>query len=90
MDTGAATNIDEGLELAKDMVKRMYPEQFNSARRTSMAESAGESSVTRMAKRSWSDVKPEIREDYEQMLRTTPGLTKEGLLKRFPAEYFRR
>jgi hypothetical protein len=89
-DTGAAPSLPERLEMAKDFTRRMYPEEFPGNRRTSMAESGGEHGhVNGSNKRSWSDLKPDIKAEYEDFVAKTKGVTKEALLREFPSEYFR-
>lgn len=83
----------EMLEEAKDRVKRLYPEWFPASRRTGMAESGGFNGSPRSNVRTWNDLKPEVKQALEEFIESTPGITKEALLKRAaqsPSEYFRR
>jgi hypothetical protein len=89
--TGSPEMGREALDEAKDRVRRMYPEFFPKAR--SMAEGGGFNGAPRSNTRSWNDLKPEVKDALEKMIEDTPGLTKEGVLKRAaanPAQYFRR
>lgn len=81
------------LDEAKDRIRREYPEWFPSARRTGMAESGGYNGAARSNTRTWSDLKPEVRQALDEFIETTPGMTREAVLKRAaanPTEYFRR
>ncbi len=92
-DAGAADNIGDMLEIAKERVKRMYPEQFS--RRTSMAETDGEdrAASSRPGTFRWSDLKAEYKDAYDdKYFRDNPLVKKENLLKRFaqsPKDYFK-
>jgi hypothetical protein len=79
----------EALEDAKDMVKRLYPEKFPSGRRTAMAEGGGESGASGRTTRSWSQLKPEVRAEYDKFVEMNPEIKRENLLKRFGPEMFR-
>lgn len=80
------------LDEAKDRIRREYPEWFPAARRTGMAESGGYNGAARGQTRSWNDLKPDVKQALEDFIESTPGVTKEALLKRAaanPTEYFR-
>jgi len=87
-----AMGVTEVLNEAKDIVRRMYPEKFPSGRRTAMAEAGGESNATRVnGQRSWADVKPEYREAYnDRYFEMNPEIKRENVLRRLPADAFRR
>ena len=84
----------ELLDEATDRVKREYPEKFGRANRAAMSESGGFNGSSREAgaKVSWSDLKPEVRDAYDQYLSTEKGMTKQKFLENCaqnPKEYFR-
>lgn len=81
------------LDEAKDRIRREYPEWFPSARRAGMAESGGYNGAARSNTRTWNDLKPEVKQALDEFIESTPGMTREALLKRAaqnPSEYFRR
>ena len=82
----------EMLEEAKEHIARLYPEEFAAPKRTSaMADTGGSNGNSRGGTRTWSDLKPEVREALETMV--DGKITKEALLKRCaenPTQYFRR
>jgi hypothetical protein len=89
MEAGIAESYPEAFEEARDRMRRLYPEKFPTTRRTSMAESGGERGAGKNGSRSWNDLKPEVKAEYEKFLEDTPKVKREELVKRFPAEYFR-
>ncbi len=78
------------LDLAADRVKRLYPEIL--PRRTAMAEGNARSSAGGgvNGSRSWNDLKPQVKSDLEDLIRITPGLKRENVLKRCTADQFKR
>ncbi len=78
------------LDLAVDRMKRMYPEEFAQRKAPAMAETGGRQGVQVNGSRSWNDLKPEVKNDLEEMIRMTPGLTKAGILKRCTTDQFKR
>ena len=82
------------LDKARDRVRREFPEHFpGAAPRRGMAESGGFNGAGRGQTRTWNDLKPDVRQTLEKMIEESPGMTKQGVLKRCaenPTEYFRR
>lgn len=89
MKAGAADGPLDAMETAKKMTKALFPEEFPSARKVPMAETRGENGHSGATTRSWSQLKADVKENYEPFLKSNPKVTKEMLLKDFPAEYFR-
>ena len=93
--TGSPLTGRELLEEAHDRVKRMYPERFNGpngamVRRHPLGETGGAPTGGRTARgKTWNDLKPEVRTALEKFIQTTPGSTREGILKSAGPEYFR-
>ena len=93
--TGSPLMGRELLEEASDRVKRMYPERFNGGgaaamRRHPLGETGGAPTGGRTARgKTWNDLKPEVRTALEKFIQTTPGSTREGILKSAGPEYFR-
>ena len=87
-----AMGVTEVLGEARDIVRRMYPEKFPAGRRAAMAEAGGESNTVRVnGQRSWADVKPEYREAYnDRYFEMNPEIKRENVLRRLPADAFRR
>ena len=87
----------ELMDKAAERVRRMYPERFQRngnaepiQRRHPIGETGFAPTGTRVAPgRSWNDLKPEVREALDKFVRTTPGATREGILKSAGPEYFR-
>jgi hypothetical protein len=72
----------------------MYPERFNGGgapvRRHPMGETGGSPTGGRTARgRSWNDLKPESKAALEKFIQTTPGSTREGILKAASPDDFR-
>jgi len=88
LDTGtgsddAATTLDD----AWDEVKRMYPEKFR--RQTAPMADTGGTTAAHVNGRSWNDLKPDVKKEYERFLRDNPQVKRENLMKRFPPDYYR-
>jgi hypothetical protein len=81
------------LDEAMDRVKRMYPEQFRNgapARRHPLGETGGTPTGGGGRRtRTWNDLKPEAKEALDKFISSTPGATREGILKSAGEEYFR-
>lgn len=89
MRAGAADNYLDAMETAKKMLKASFPEEFPAARKTAMVENRGENGHVNGTTRSWSQLKADVKEEYEKFLVNNPKITKATLLKEFPADYFR-
>lgn len=70
------------LNAAADRVRRMYADKFQRPRRPAMAETGGAPTPGRSTNgRSWNDLKPEVRNQMDQFIRTTPQLHDMGMEK---------
>jgi hypothetical protein len=86
----------ELLDEALDRVKHFYPERFQRngnaepMRRHPIGETGFSPTGARSTPtRSWNDLRPEVRAALDKFVATTPGATKEGILKSAGPEYFR-
>lgn len=86
----------ELMDKAAERVRRMYPERFqrngNSepVRRHPLGETGFAPSGARSSpQRTWNDLKPDVRQALDKFVATTPGATREGILKSAGPEYFR-
>ncbi len=82
--------IEDVLREAKEALVSRYPHKFN-GRRTAMAESSGSpGNGSGTGRRSWSDLKPEYREAYnDKYFQMNPEVKRENLLRHMPADAFR-
>lgn len=87
------------LDKAKDRVRRQYPERFTPAqRRSSAMADTGGSPGSSTTSRSWNDLKPDVRQNFEEILSEEPSLkdpqkmkaSQARILANAPAEAFRR
>lgn len=60
-------SIADALERAKDRFRRLYPEHFPARGRAPLVEGGGEHGASVNGTRSWSQLKPDYREQYERM-----------------------
>ena len=73
---------------AWENVQTFWPKLFAKPNGAPMADTGGTQSRPSTG-RDWSNLKPQVRAEYDKFLRDNPGMKKDNLLKRFPAEYFR-
>lgn len=78
----------EVLDEAWDNVKRLYPEKFRRSTTPAMADTGGSQGRPTNG-RSWNNLKPNVRAEYDQFIRDNPAVKRESLLPKFPAEWFR-
>ena len=90
--SGSPLKGRELLDKAKERVQRMYPERFGAIprRQHAMAETGGSPSGGRSTVgKQWNDLKPEYREANDRFIKTTPGITRDDIVKNAPPEAFR-
>jgi len=96
IQTKTANSAEEAFQIARDEVRRMYPEKFGKRLTSSMAESGGSSGTTQVNGKGWSDLKPEVRSAFDDQLDTmnVTGKAREASQKRMLAncdsDHFRR
>jgi hypothetical protein len=66
----------------------MYPEMI--PQRRSMAESSGRSGSSVNGTRSWNDLRPEVKDELDELVRMNPGMDRKRVLATCKAEHFKR
>jgi hypothetical protein len=66
VDSKTADSMEEAMSDAAEEVRRRYPEKIKQT--SAIGETGGEHSSSRPNGRMWSDLKPEFRRDWEEML----------------------
>ena len=96
IQTKTASGPEEAFTIARDEVRRMYPEKFNQRPRTSMAETGGVNGNATPSGKSWSDLTAAARSAFDDQLDSMnlTGKAREAskarILRDCESDHFRR